>query len=59
MNDNPTAIVEIAMRSAMLAKASLELLGMQPALARLQLSEVVKQTADFDKYLKALGSERI
>lgn len=35
--------VEIAVRAAMIAKAALEIVGMEPRLAQLQLNEVARQ----------------
>lgn len=44
--------VEMAIRSAMLGKAALDIMGSQPFTARLQLREVMKQAQDFQNYLK-------
>ncbi len=40
--------VEIAMRSALIAKATLEMLNLEPRLVHFQLCEVVKQIKEMD-----------
>ena len=56
MGNDSAVRVEMAIRAAMLAKASLDILGSQPRLARLQLAEVMKQANDFAKYLQGKES---
>lgn len=54
MNDASLRI-EIAIRAGMMAKACLELINLDPRLARLQLSEVAKQLRELDDKMKKEG----
>lgn len=55
MPDDSGTRVELGLRGAMLAKASLELLSLDPKLARLQLAEIAKQFNELNKFLKEKG----
>jgi hypothetical protein len=48
--------IEMALRSAMIAKSALDIIGSQPRLARLQLAEVMKMCGEFAKYLQGKES---
>jgi hypothetical protein len=44
--------VEIALRSAIIAKSCLEMMSLEPSLCRLQLEQVVRECADMSKWLQ-------
>lgn len=44
--------IEIALRAGVVAKASLELLSLEPEFARLQIQEVAKHLRDLDDFIE-------
>ena len=55
MPDEPKIRVELGLRGAMIAKAALELIGLNPRLAHLQLVEIVKHVKETDEFLRKNG----
>ena len=52
MSDSAVRI-EVSLRAAMIAKAALDLLNLEPCLCRLQLAEVARLIGETDKWLQA------
>ena len=49
-----SARVEIGLRAAIIAKAALEMLGMEPPICRLQIKEVEDRVTEMKAFLKSL-----
>ena len=49
-----SARVEIGLRAAIIAKAALEMLGMEPMICRLQIKEVEDRVTEMKTFLKSL-----
>lgn len=55
MADDSAVRVEIGLRGALIAKSALQLTGIDPRLARLQLIEVATQLRELDVFLQKKG----
>jgi hypothetical protein len=55
MKEDSAVRVEMAIRGAHIAKQALELLAIEPCLARMQLVEIVKAVREADNFLKEAG----
>lgn len=51
MRDDSSVRIEISIRSALIAKSVLEMMSLEPAIAQLQLREVLKQIEELSIFL--------
>lgn len=55
MSGDGTLRIEIGLRAALIAKAALEMINLEPRICALQLREVVKQVSELDAKLRAIA----